>query len=122
MQRIELDDTIAGRLRGVLFVPKNAGKNNIKTYGIWYCFVDKSTPAILDLFGIGGGLIEHRAALMANKEYVVLALAYFFYKDLPTDLNATNLDYFQVLAFFSKSKSHAMCFRKRLIGCESIHK
>ena len=59
-------------------------------------FPDKSTPAIIDLFGSGGGLIEHRAALLANKGYVVLALAYLLYKDLPPNLKHTNLNYFQV--------------------------
>uniref|UniRef100_A0A3Q2CF87 Uncharacterized protein n=1 Tax=Cyprinodon variegatus TaxID=28743 RepID=A0A3Q2CF87_CYPVA len=40
-------------------------------------------PALLDLWGMGGGLLEYRSSLLASKGYVSLSLAYFGHKDLP---------------------------------------
>jgi hypothetical protein len=57
---------------------------------------ENSLPAVLDLFGTGGGLIEHRAALLANKGFVVFALAYFAYEDLTTGLDNVDMSYFRV--------------------------
>ena len=56
----------------------------------------------LDLFGTGGGLIEHRAALLANCGYAVFALAFFDYRDLPVDLDELDLNYFRVCSFCNK--------------------
>lgn len=53
-------------------------------------------PAIIDLYGTGGGLFEYRAALLAAKGFTVLALAYFHYKDLTKDVNDVDLNYFLV--------------------------
>ncbi|XP_042356582.1 peroxisomal succinyl-coenzyme A thioesterase-like isoform X2 [Plectropomus leopardus] len=44
-------------------------------------------PAILDLWGMGGGLVEYRSALFASRGYVSLSLAYFNHRDLPGPLN-----------------------------------
>ncbi|XP_013404572.1 acyl-coenzyme A amino acid N-acyltransferase 1 isoform X2 [Lingula anatina] len=67
-----------GALRGALFVPKGQG----------------SYPGVIDLFGAAGGLIEHRASLLASRGFVVLALAYFGYEDLPKKFMDVNLTYF----------------------------
>ncbi|XP_068598086.1 peroxisomal succinyl-coenzyme A thioesterase-like [Brachionichthys hirsutus] len=40
-------------------------------------------PAMMDLLGFGGGLMEYRAALFASRGYASLALAYKGHKDLP---------------------------------------
>ncbi|KAL5013583.1 hypothetical protein ScPMuIL_007853 [Solemya velum] len=67
-----------GRLRGVLFLPPG----------------DRPAPGVIDLFGMIGGLVEFRAALLASRGFVVLALAYMGYKDLPP-ICYLNLSYFQ---------------------------
>ncbi|XP_078275713.1 bile acid-CoA:amino acid N-acyltransferase-like isoform X1 [Rhinoraja longicauda] len=56
-----------GRVVGTLFFPPGPGP----------------FPAILDMWGGGGGLIEYRAALFASRGYAVLALAYTGQKDVP---------------------------------------
>ena len=55
-------------------------------------------PAMLDLWGIGGGLNEYRSALLASKGIASLSLAYFGHKDIPGPLNKINVgdDYFRV--------------------------
>lgn len=55
-------------------------------------------PAVLDLWGMGGGLIEYRAALFASHGLASLALAYFGHKDIPGPLNSINVgdSYFRV--------------------------
>lgn len=50
-------------------------------------------PAILDMFGAAGGLVEYRAALLARHGIMSLALAYFRYDDLPKSMNALDIDY-----------------------------
>ncbi|XP_034726403.1 bile acid-CoA:amino acid N-acyltransferase-like [Etheostoma cragini] len=40
-------------------------------------------PAMLDLWGMGGGLVEYRSALLASRGYASLSLAYIGHKDLP---------------------------------------
>ncbi|XP_032764004.1 acyl-coenzyme A thioesterase 3 isoform X2 [Rattus rattus] len=48
-----------------------------------------------DLFGIGGGLLEYRASLLAGKGFAVMALAYYNYDDLPKDVDIIHLEYFE---------------------------
>uniref|UniRef100_A0A8C9XHZ2 Acyl-CoA thioesterase 22 n=1 Tax=Sander lucioperca TaxID=283035 RepID=A0A8C9XHZ2_SANLU len=64
MKRIPVQE---GRIRGVLFVPPGKGP----------------FPGVVDLYTFGGRLTEPRASLLANKGFVVLALAYTDYQDLP---------------------------------------
>lgn len=52
-------------------------------------------PGIVDLYTWGGGLSEPRASLLASKGYVVLALAYYGYQDLPKKVKLLNLEYFE---------------------------
>ncbi|XP_040297135.1 acyl-coenzyme A amino acid N-acyltransferase 1-like [Bufo bufo] len=68
-----------GRIRGTLFYPTGEG----------------SYPGIIDLFGGGGGLAEYRASLLASHGFVVLALAYFAYSDLPQTFQKLHLEYFE---------------------------
>lgn len=49
----------------------------------------------MDLYTFGGGLSEPRASLMANEGYVVLALAYYGYQDLPKKPKMLDLEYFE---------------------------
>ena len=46
------------------------------------------------MFGIQGGLIEARAAILASHGFVTFALAYFGYKDLPKTPINIDLEYF----------------------------
>lgn len=55
-------------------------------------------PAVIDLFGGAGGLIEFRAGLLASRGFAVLALAFFAYEDLPKGLTQLDLDYFEEAA------------------------
>ncbi|XP_037644152.1 peroxisomal succinyl-coenzyme A thioesterase-like [Sebastes umbrosus] len=48
-------------------------------------------PAMLDLYGMGGGLIEYRAALLASRGYASLSLAYLGHKDLPGSQSSINV-------------------------------
>lgn len=57
---------------------------------------DQKLPAIVDLYGTRGGLNELRAALLASRGFVTLALAYFNYKDLPNRIDDVELEYFDV--------------------------
>ncbi|CAL9691842.1 unnamed protein product [Knipowitschia caucasica] len=76
MRRIPVRE---GRLRGVLFVPPGPGP----------------FPGIVDLYTFGGGLSEPRASLLACKGFVVLALAYKGYEDLPKNPEYLDLEYFE---------------------------
>ena len=56
-------------------------------------------PAMLDLWGMGGGLVEYRSALLASRGYASLSLAYFGHKELPGPQNRINVgdSYFKVI-------------------------
>jgi dienelactone hydrolase len=56
---------------------------------------DGPRPAIIDLGGSIGGLLERRAALLASHGYVALSLAYFGVERLPQDLCRIPLEYFE---------------------------
>ncbi|KAK1169297.1 bile acid-CoA:amino acid N-acyltransferase-like isoform X1 [Acipenser oxyrinchus oxyrinchus] len=55
-------------------------------------------PAVLDMWGMGGGLSEYRAALLASRGYASLALVYIYHRDLPGPPDQYNVgeDYYQV--------------------------
>ncbi|XP_040014877.1 peroxisomal succinyl-coenzyme A thioesterase-like [Xiphias gladius] len=48
-------------------------------------------PAMLDLWGMGGGLVEYRSALFASRGYASFSLAYFGHKELPGPQNCINV-------------------------------
>lgn len=48
-------------------------------------------PAMLDLWGMGGGLQEYRSSLLASRGYASFCLAYFGHKDLPGPPNRMNV-------------------------------
>ena len=47
------------------------------------------------MFGSAGGLLEFRAAQLASRGFMTLALPFFDYEDLPSDLKELNIDYFE---------------------------
>ena len=58
---------------------------------------------VIDLFGTAGGLLESKASLLASHGFVVLALAYFGYDDLPKAVTDVSLEYFEeALEWFSR--------------------
>ena len=67
-------------VRGTLFTPKKPGV----------------FPAVIDMFGTAGGILEFRAALLASHGFICLALPYFDYKDLPESFWGIDLEYFEV--------------------------
>jgi len=73
-------------VRGTLFYPK-----------------DTSTklPAVIDLFGTAGGIMEFRAALLASHGIVCLSLPYFDYKDLPPSFFEIKIEYFEVRIYLT---------------------
>ncbi|XP_037840614.2 peroxisomal succinyl-coenzyme A thioesterase isoform X1 [Chlorocebus sabaeus] len=52
-------------------------------------------PGIIDIFGIGGGLLEYRASLLAGHGFATLALAYYNFEDLPKNMDNISLEYFE---------------------------
>ncbi|NXX10601.1 ACOT5 thioesterase, partial [Podargus strigoides] len=68
-----------GRIRATLFLPPGEGP----------------FPGIIDIHGLGGGLLEHRASLLANHGFATLALAYYQYEDLPQEPTELHLEYFE---------------------------
>uniref|UniRef100_A0A4X1TN75 Acyl-coenzyme A thioesterase 4-like n=1 Tax=Sus scrofa TaxID=9823 RepID=A0A4X1TN75_PIG len=52
-------------------------------------------PGIIDIFGMGGGLLEYRASLLAGHGFATLALAYCDFEDLPKKFDTIHLDYFE---------------------------
>nr|O55171.1 RecName: Full=Acyl-coenzyme A thioesterase 2, mitochondrial; Short=Acyl-CoA thioesterase 2; AltName: Full=ARTISt/p43; AltName: Full=Acyl coenzyme A thioester hydrolase; AltName: Full=MTE-I; AltName: Full=Very-long-chain acyl-CoA thioesterase; Flags: Precursor [Rattus norvegicus]CAA70513.1 mitochondrial very-long-chain acyl-CoA thioesterase [Rattus norvegicus] len=68
-----------GRVRATLFLPPEPGP----------------FPEIIDLFGVGGGLLEYRASLLAGKGFAVMALAYYNYDDLPKTMETMRIEYFE---------------------------
>ncbi|XP_007184622.2 peroxisomal succinyl-coenzyme A thioesterase [Balaenoptera acutorostrata] len=69
----------AGRVRATLFLPPGPGP----------------FPGIIDIFGVGGALLEYRASLLAGHGFATLALAYCDFEDLPKKFDTIHLDYFE---------------------------
>ncbi|XP_034540880.1 bile acid-CoA:amino acid N-acyltransferase-like [Notolabrus celidotus] len=72
VQRIEIRQD---GLVGTLFLPPGQGQFS----------------AMLDLWGLGGGLVEYRSALFASKGYASLSLAYVVHEDLPGPKKRVNI-------------------------------
>uniref|UniRef100_A0A3Q4AML1 Acyl-coenzyme A thioesterase 4-like n=1 Tax=Mola mola TaxID=94237 RepID=A0A3Q4AML1_MOLML len=67
-------------------------------------------PAMLDLWGMGGGLIEYRSALLASRGYASLSLAYIGHKELPSPRNRMNVsDSYFNSAFHLLQDHHQVC-------------
>ncbi|XP_063331059.1 peroxisomal succinyl-coenzyme A thioesterase-like [Pelmatolapia mariae] len=64
VRRIEIRQN---KIIGTLFLPPGPGP----------------FPAMLDLWGMGGGLLEYRSALLASRGFASLSVAYMGHKDLP---------------------------------------
>ncbi|XP_037537844.1 acyl-coenzyme A thioesterase 1-like [Nematolebias whitei] len=76
-----------GNINGVLFTPQGSGP----------------FPAVLDLYTFDGGLSEKRAALLASRGFLVLAVSLFGH-NLLKNTKEINLDYFEESIDFLKSQ------------------
>lgn len=74
---VRRERVVEGNIRGAIFTPPGPGP----------------FPGVIDLFGSGGGLFDHRAALLASRGFCVFALPFFAYEDLPKSLPDVSLDY-----------------------------
>ena len=84
VRRLPVSD---GGLRGVFLVPPGSERHR----------------GVLVVGGSNGGLPIRPAAWLASHGYAVLALAYFRYQDLPPQLEAIPLEYFErALAWMSQ--------------------
>ncbi|XP_048804486.1 acyl-coenzyme A thioesterase 5-like isoform X3 [Lagopus muta] len=68
-----------GRIRATLFLPPGQAP----------------FPGVINIDGVGGGLCEHRASLLANHGFATLALAYYQYEDLIQKPTKLHLEYFE---------------------------
>ncbi|XP_070301773.1 acyl-coenzyme A thioesterase 2, mitochondrial isoform X2 [Salvelinus sp. IW2-2015] len=75
-------------------------------------------PAMVDLWGMGGGLIEYRSALFASRGFASLSLAYIGHKDIPGPLNTINVGdaYFQTAFQFLQDHPQVCGDRLGVIG------
>ncbi|XP_031423291.1 acyl-coenzyme A thioesterase 1-like isoform X2 [Clupea harengus] len=71
-------------------------------------------PAVLDLWGMGGGLVEYRSALLASHGMASLALAYFGHKDIPGPLNRINVGDSYFRAAFQLLQKHPQVCEERI--------
>ncbi|XP_076863383.1 acyl-CoA thioesterase 19 [Brachyhypopomus gauderio] len=83
-------------LKGTLFIPPGPGP----------------FPAILDLWGGGGGLVEYRSALLASRGYVSLTLEYIGLMDAEGKPRNVGNDYFE--AAFTVLKQHPQVCAERV--------
>ncbi|KAL4238876.1 acyl-coenzyme A thioesterase [Mactra antiquata] len=77
-ENVKCTEVVDGNIRGKLFTPSGPGP----------------FPSVIDLYGTTGGILEYRASLLASRGIQTLALPYFKYKDLITDMSELQLDYF----------------------------
>lgn len=50
---------------------------------------------MIEVQGTGGGLLDYKASLLANRGFATLALAYYNYEDLQKDMKEFRLEYFE---------------------------
>jgi hypothetical protein len=66
---------------------------------ILFCFSlsefsgDGPFPGIIDMFGLAGGLMETRSALLASKGFASLAFPFFRYDDLPQNVTDLKIEF-----------------------------
>ncbi|XP_038552440.1 acyl-coenzyme A thioesterase 1-like isoform X1 [Micropterus salmoides] len=75
-------------------------------------------PAMMDLWGMGGGLPEYRSSLFASRGYASLALAYIGHKELPGPQNTLNVgdSYFQAAFHLLQGHQQVCADRVGIIG------
>ncbi|KAJ4927364.1 hypothetical protein JOQ06_015097 [Pogonophryne albipinna] len=71
-------------------------------------------PAMLDLWGMGGGLVEYRSALFASRGYASFSLAYIGHKDLPGPQNRINVGDPYFKSAFQLLQDHPQVYPDRI--------
>ncbi|XP_061688705.1 peroxisomal succinyl-coenzyme A thioesterase-like [Syngnathoides biaculeatus] len=80
VQRI---DVRQNEVVGTLFLPPGPGR----------------FPALVDLWGMGGGLVEYRSSMIASRGFASFSIAYMEHKDLTVKLNISSADAYMKKAF-----------------------
>lgn len=77
--------------------PQKHWKESFQAILIFVLFApgEDTFPGIIDIHGLGGGLLESRASLLANHGFATLALAYYQFEDLPQKPKELHLEYFE---------------------------
>jgi dienelactone hydrolase len=96
VQRIEIE----GQLHGVLFLPNSNGRH----------------PGLLVVGGSEGGRPQGKAAWLASRGYVALALAYFRYDDFPPRLEGIPLEYFASALAWMMQRPEVLSDRIAVMG------
>ncbi|XP_064078590.1 acyl-coenzyme A thioesterase 1-like [Macrobrachium nipponense] len=89
-----------GEVRGILFLPPGDGP----------------FPAVIDMFGTLGGLIEYRSAQLASRGIASFALALFNYDDLPKVIKEFDIAYFEEAVKFLLQHEKVLDFGVGVIG------
>uniref|UniRef100_A0A3P9PDA8 Acyl-CoA thioester hydrolase/bile acid-CoA amino acid N-acetyltransferase domain-containing protein n=1 Tax=Poecilia reticulata TaxID=8081 RepID=A0A3P9PDA8_POERE len=99
VKRIEINQN---GLVGTLFIPPGPGP----------------FPAMLDLWGMVGGLQEYRSSLLASRGYASFSLAYFGHRDLPGPLNRINVgdSYFKAAFLLLQDHPQVVSDRVGILG------
>ncbi|XP_064079394.1 acyl-coenzyme A thioesterase 1-like [Macrobrachium nipponense] len=97
-----------GEVRGTLFLPPDL-------YLISFAG-DGPFPAVIDMFGTLGGLIEYRSAQLASRGIASFALAIFNYDDLPKVIKEFNIAYFEEAVQFLLQHEKVLDFGIGVIG------
>ncbi|XP_061583430.1 bile acid-CoA:amino acid N-acyltransferase-like [Cololabis saira] len=95
VRRIEI---VQNGIVGTLFLPPGPGP----------------CPAMLDMWGMGGGLPEYRSSLFASRGYASLSLAYIGHKDLPGPPNTVNVGDSYFKAAFQLLQDHCQVIADRV--------
>ncbi|XP_076058757.1 acyl-coenzyme A thioesterase 1-like [Oratosquilla oratoria] len=88
------------KIEGTLFLPAGHGPH----------------PAVLDVFGTEGGLIEQRAAMLASRGFASLGLAYMNYKHLPYRPTSLPLEYFDGAVDYLQNHEHCQKGAMGILG------
>ena len=91
---------VEGQLHGVLFLPKTKDRR----------------PGVLVVGGSEGGMPRGKAAWLASRGYVALALAYFRYEDLPSQLENIPLEYFGTALAWMMQRPEILADRIAVMG------
>ena len=87
-ERVKRTSIRESGLVGTLFVPESCAVERFPDDKAKYV-------GVVDMYGSTGGLVEHRAALLASHGFVTLALAYVAFEDLPRSLDQISLSYLE---------------------------
>lgn len=90
----------------------NKTEGNSVLHNIHSCVGPGPFPAVLDLWGGGGGLVEYRSALLASRGYVALSLEYLGRVDADGKPYQVDSSYFEVYASKIATFAYFSCARK----------